>query len=107
MRTLSTIVPLSAPGEMNISYIAVVTGYRRKSVGSLLVRFASTYVEGLGANTLLAEVREASDGGRRFFESNGFEEVAVLKSASDTLLSHGPRILMRQIVRKQTEVILP
>jgi ribosomal protein S18 acetylase RimI-like enzyme len=107
IQALATIVPLSAAKEMNVSYIAVIDGQRRKSVGTSLLKFAISYAEGLGSEAIRAEIRDQNSSGLAFFKHNGFGQVAVLKSASDSVLSHGSRILVKRNVTSSSAVVLP
>jgi ribosomal protein S18 acetylase RimI-like enzyme len=103
---LATIVPIGAAGEMNVSYIAVVSEHRRKAVASSLLRFAIEYGSNQGASSLLAEVRETNEAGKMLFRSNGFTEVAMMKSASDLLLGRGPRLLFKYEIEPKGEVLV-
>ena len=106
LRMLSTIVPISESGETSVAYIAVVPELRRQTVASSLLRFALAYAEGTGSHTVVAEIRDTNEAGRLLFRQNGFIEVAELKSASDSLLTRGPRVLVKRTIRAATEVIM-
>ena len=91
---------------MNVSYVAVLGDFRKRGAGSALIRHAIESCRTTGADVLLAEIRESNTAGRALFLKNGFTETAVLKSAADTLLNRGPRIVARLPLQPAQEVII-
>ena len=56
-----------------VYYVAAAPEHRSRGLGGQLMRYAETWLEGLGAPKVMLMIREENEGVRRFYEGLGYE----------------------------------